>query len=433
MARRNTQQAPQGAKFTYDGLVLGLRKLDRRVKELEEFDIQGVTEICDPHADALCKRIDSTLAEILGSGTIEYRNYRIVSFISNLGSFWEGPEPVPVVRGKYEKGIHEALIKLKDMRSYLQEKLEDHDANPAAPAAPQTRGPLDKTKVFVVHGRNLQARDAMFSFLRAIGLHPIEWSEVIRLTENPNPFIGEILDSAFGHAQAILVLMTPDDVACLRPDFVKESDPLHERSPTPQARPNVLFEAGMGMGRSPDRTVLVELGEIRPFSDIGGRHVLRLNDSTQRRQELAQRLESAGCEVNLRGSDWHRVGDFQSSIVFSNTAAFPSTGDELVQPEPESDFAKLRALMPELFTEMKTDLSNDDTGLVREFFILSSKHVILSSMKQRLAYYEDEHPDLRNKVDLLDDHGFIIDVTTGNTPIYRMTKEFVELLMGMDD
>lgn len=40
----------------------------------------------------------------------------------------------------------------------------------------------DKRKVWVVHGRNLKARDAMFAFLRAIGLEPMEWGEVLALT-----------------------------------------------------------------------------------------------------------------------------------------------------------------------------------------------------------------------------------------------------------
>ena len=163
--------------------------------------------------------------------------------------------------------------------------------------------------MFVVHGRNEVARDGMFVFLRSLGLEPIEWNEAIKATGRPNPYIGEVLDAAFSRAQSVLVLMTPDDEACLRPEYRESGDPKHEVEPTPQARPNVLFEAGMAIARDQRRTVLVELGNCRPFSDIGGRHVLRLNNTTQRRQELAERLQMAGAAASMSGIDWQTSGN----------------------------------------------------------------------------------------------------------------------------
>lgn len=168
-------------------------------------------------------------------------------------------------------------------------------------------------KVFVVHGRDMQAREDIFQFLRAIDLHPLEWSEAVKLTGKPSPHIWEILKRAFSEAHAVLVLFTPDDEAYLRKSLRSEHDLTHETQLSGQARPNVLFEAGMAMGRSEDRTVLVELGVLRPFSDIAGRHTIKLDNSSRRRQELAQRLQLAGCPVNLEGTDWHTVGDFEPS------------------------------------------------------------------------------------------------------------------------
>ena len=169
----------------------------------------------------------------------------------------------------------------------------------AADAIP-TAGP-DPRSVFVVHGRNRRARDAMFAFLRTLGLQPIEWNEAVLATGRPNPYVGEVLDAAFARAQTVLVLMTPDDEARLRDPFHEPGDPAHETATTPQARPNVLFEAGMAMGRDQDRVVLVEFGPLRSFSDIGGRHTLRLNGSTERRQELAQRLQAGSYSASISG------------------------------------------------------------------------------------------------------------------------------------
>ena len=165
------------------------------------------------------------------------------------------------------------------------------------------------TRVFVIHGRNESARRAMFDFLRSIGLQPLEWQEAMDLTRVPTPYVGDVLKVAFAHAQAALVLMTPDEIAYLQTTHAHgDSDP--ETRPAPQARPNVLFEAGMALAWNEGRTVLTQLGDVRPFSDVGGRHILRLTNNVAARQDLARRLRLAGCNVNTDGTDWHTTGDF---------------------------------------------------------------------------------------------------------------------------
>ena len=167
----------------------------------------------------------------------------------------------------------------------------------------------DNRSVFVVHGRNEALRRSLFDFLRSINLSPIEWTTAVELTGDGSPYIGQVLDVAFDHATAIVVLLTPDEVAYLQPRYGQgPGDP--ETLPAAQARPNVLFEAGMAVGRDARRTVLVEVGSVRPFSDIAGRHIVRLANDIASRQSLAKRLETAGCDVNLTGTDWHTTGDF---------------------------------------------------------------------------------------------------------------------------
>lgn len=173
----------------------------------------------------------------------------------------------------------------------------------ATSVADQTR------RVFVVHGRNEPARVAMFEFLRAVGLEPIEWAQALRMTGHASPYIGEVLDTAFRQAQAIVVLMTPDEVAYLRPEYANGPSDT-ETQPAAQVRPNVLFEAGMAIGRDARRTVLVELGTIRPFSDVAGRHAVRITNDADRRNDLVQRLIVAGCPADQTASDWIRAGDF---------------------------------------------------------------------------------------------------------------------------
>ena len=166
------------------------------------------------------------------------------------------------------------------------------------------------SRVFVIHGRNEEMRRALFDFLRAIDLKPIEWSEAVTLTGKPSPFVSEILDAAMHYAQAIIVFFTGDDEVRLKEEFLWVNDPVYEREATPQSRPNVIFEAGLALGKYPDRTILVQVGNLRPFSDIAGRHFVHLKNSSKSRQELAQRLKLAGCEVDLTGTDWLEAGSF---------------------------------------------------------------------------------------------------------------------------
>jgi predicted nucleotide-binding protein len=165
-------------------------------------------------------------------------------------------------------------------------------------------------KVFVVHGRDDEIRKSMFRFLRALGLEPIEWSKAVASTKKGSPYVGQVLDKAFRDASAVVVLLTPDDQARLKKSLAKKSDPTWETTLTDQARPNVLFEAGMAFGRHEDNTILVQVGSVREFSDIGGRHVIRLHDGAEARQQLADRLTTAGCAVDTSGTDWLGEGSF---------------------------------------------------------------------------------------------------------------------------
>jgi predicted nucleotide-binding protein len=153
-------------------------------------------------------------------------------------------------------------------------------------------------------------RRALFDLLRAMDLRPIEWSEAVDLTGVPSPMVSQVLDAAMEYAQAIAVLFTGDDQVRLKDQFISKHDPDFERELTSQARPNVIFEAGLALGKYPDRTILVQVGSLRPFSDIAGLHLIHLKNTSKSRQELAQRLRLAGCSLDLSGTDWHDAGSF---------------------------------------------------------------------------------------------------------------------------
>jgi hypothetical protein len=141
-------------------------------------------------------------------------------------------------------------------------------------------------------------------------LSPIEWPEAIHLTGTPSPYIGDVLEKVFSQATALVVLMTPDDEAKLKNEFWKDDEPELEKIFYGQSRPNVIFEAGMALGKFPKRTILIEVGNPKPFSDKAGRHVVKLDDTIERRHELAEKLRTAGCAVKTTGQDWIKAGKF---------------------------------------------------------------------------------------------------------------------------
>jgi predicted nucleotide-binding protein len=182
---------------------------------------------------------------------------------------------------------------------------------PAANHAPVANPvPGISKNVMVVSGRDQALRDSMFSFLRALKLNPIEWSEGAKATGKGSPYVGEILDKIFGLAQAVVVLLTPDEEVRLRRELCADDEEF-KRETGFQPRANVQIEAGMALAKSESRTILVQVGDVRLPSDLHGRHIVKLDDSAEKRNELAQRLKTAGCEPETGNQDWYRMGTFK--------------------------------------------------------------------------------------------------------------------------
>jgi predicted nucleotide-binding protein len=226
-----------------------------------------------------------------------------------------------LLKGEYVAGTDVPVI--MGITAAGRAALEEHQAQ--AKRGPSSSGPSDTAsrapqpstiepdpkKVWVVYGRNDKLRKDFFSFLRALHLEPIEFSA--RLTGKGTPYIGQILDALSKSARAAVVLFSPEDEARLKAKFRKPNDPLHEKKLTSQPRQNVLFETGLAFGRfGDDRTILVRVGELRPFSDLFGRYEVLLGNDPETRQDLVHRLQNAGCDVSDEGSDWFSVGDFDA-------------------------------------------------------------------------------------------------------------------------
>jgi predicted nucleotide-binding protein len=173
---------------------------------------------------------------------------------------------------------------------------QSHDS----PHAPET----DRRKVMVVYGRDEPARSAVFGRLRAMGLAPIEWEQAVAATGQASPYTKDTVEAAFRIAQAVVVLLTPDDQVQLHSDLAAPRVRSPETQPAMQARPNVFIELGMSLALHPDRTLIVEIGTIRKASDLDGVNVIRLAPDVTSLHKLATRLSNCGCDVDRSGTDW---------------------------------------------------------------------------------------------------------------------------------
>ena len=181
---------------------------------------------------------------------------------------------------------------------------DPQDADAAMPGSPRTAPdpePDISRNVFVVHGRDLQATEAMFELLRTLDLVPLDWERLVAATGQTAPYIGDVIHRAPTLARAALVLSTPDDVVTLHPNLHGPDEPEHERRPAGQPRPNVLIELGMVLMAYAERTVIVEVGTLRPISDIAGRNVVRFDGSKLAARKITERLKVAGCRVDADG------------------------------------------------------------------------------------------------------------------------------------
>lgn len=163
--------------------------------------------------------------------------------------------------------------------------------------------------VFVIGGRDRALTDSMFVFLRALGCKPVDFHQAVAKVKTGTPYIGQVLDTVFEQVDALVVLFSPDDEVKLKDQFVKSSEVTTEGRYQGQARPNVIFGAGMAMGHHQDKTILVQVGEIKNCSDIAGRHMVHLDDSVASRNAFAQRLGRL-CKVDLTSHDWPEAGTF---------------------------------------------------------------------------------------------------------------------------
>lgn len=151
-------------------------------------------------------------------------------------------------------------------------------------------------EVFVVQGRDSRPVHELERFLYFLNLTVLRWGDARKIVGKAQPSTFEIVEAGLRNAGAVIVVLSPDDQATLRPELNSDDD--GREGPNDggfQPRQNVLLEAGLAYGMAPEKVIFIQSATgMRPISDIQGFHFIRMDGSWHQRENLVESLKVAG-------------------------------------------------------------------------------------------------------------------------------------------
>lgn len=114
------------ASLSHEHMNAAIPKIDRRLSELNEFDVNSINERSDSGLDALEKKLDSLLVAIFGADTVEYDRYRwSVTRLDTAPRNMMYAIPISEIREGLRQGIANARSNLEAIKSGFLEELDD--------------------------------------------------------------------------------------------------------------------------------------------------------------------------------------------------------------------------------------------------------------------------------------------------------------------
>jgi len=126
MARTRKKAEPQSANLSLQQMELAIPRIDRRIADLDSFNVNSVNDRSDPRIDALEKQLDGLLVSIFGAGTVEYNRYRwSVTDLDTASVNIFSPTPITEIRNGLRQGIATAKAHLETIKAGFREELGD--------------------------------------------------------------------------------------------------------------------------------------------------------------------------------------------------------------------------------------------------------------------------------------------------------------------
>jgi predicted nucleotide-binding protein len=282
-SRARPVQAP--AQVTPEEIRLGI-DLTKRLEEVRAFDPASVVEQNSiPHVEALGAAVDESLIRTFGADTLDYRRYSDAGFFDNGPFNYAYQVPISKVHESLSRSKARSIALLTQAIKSLRERLTDYSDSSSQQFKPNEKS--YERKIFVVHGRDNEAKIEVARFLERIDFEPIILHEQ---ANQGRTLIEKMIDH--GEVGFAVVLLTPDD------EGNKKGEPAR-----PRARQNVILELGYFLGRlGRDRVCALKRGEVEIPSDFDGVVYEPLDEFGGWRSKLAKELDAAKYVI-----DWAKV------------------------------------------------------------------------------------------------------------------------------
>jgi len=125
MPKRKQMELRQ-ANLSYEEMETSITRINRRLKDIEDFDIDSIDKRNDPKIMALSNKLDSLLISIFGTDTVEYKRYHWqVITLDTAGKNIAHRTPIEEVRNGLKQGLANAKEQLLAIKSEFEENLED--------------------------------------------------------------------------------------------------------------------------------------------------------------------------------------------------------------------------------------------------------------------------------------------------------------------
>lgn len=121
-----SQITKKSANLSYEEMRIAIPKIERRIQDLKNFDVNSVSKQFSPEVKALETKLEQFLSDLYPQDTLEYDKYKWDITDIDLKSFNMMHEtPIHRVHHAITENIARAISVLESIKEYFAETLED--------------------------------------------------------------------------------------------------------------------------------------------------------------------------------------------------------------------------------------------------------------------------------------------------------------------